>query len=202
MGIEANIVKYLLPEGLLPQETHPIVLLYYELSVLKTLYRQGWLKPGREISKEHAESDADHVFGVALLGYIIATEYRPDLDAAKVMRLGLFHELGEIKAGDTTPHDGVSLEDKAKSEYEAVQKVFSHMPNGERYVAIWKEYEDGITPEAKFVKEIDKLEMALQDSMYEKLGYNGRLDDFFPYVKERLTSPELKEIFEALLQVR
>ena len=33
---------------------------------------------------------------------------------------------------------------------------------------LWNEYENGITPEAKFVKDLDKLEMLLQADHYEK----------------------------------
>ena len=57
---------------------------------------------------------ADHCCIVAMLGYAIAREYRPDLDPARVMELGMFHEIGEIYAGDIGPHDGISLEEKAR----------------------------------------------------------------------------------------
>ena len=55
--------------------------------------------------------------------------------------------------------------------------------------------------EARFVKEIDRLEMALQATVYEKQGgYN--LEEFFPYVQQRISSPKVKEILEDLLRIR
>jgi len=114
--------KYRHTKGLLSEKTHPVIELFFEFAQLKNLYRQGWLNRG--VSKLDCETVADHSFGVALLGYILAEEYRPDLDPQKVMKLGLFHEIGEVYAGDITSKDGVSLEEKSAKEYAAVQKVF------------------------------------------------------------------------------
>jgi putative hydrolase of HD superfamily len=43
---------------------------------------------------------------------------------------------------------------------------------------LWLEYENNSTPEAKFVKDLDKLEMILQAVEYEH-EQNKVLDDFF-----------------------
>ena len=184
---------------LLSEKTHPMIEIFFEYAQLKNLYRQGWLKIG--ISELDCETVADHSFGVALLGYTIAEEYRPDLDSAKVMKLGLFHEMGEIYAGDITPKDGVSIDDKTQKEFQGVQQVFSRLPNAAKYLDIWSDFEYQKSPEAKFVKQIDRLEMALQANLYERMNYNG-LDEFFPYVQERINSPELKPIFEDILKAR
>lgn len=181
------------------KKIHHVIELFFEFAQLKNLYRQGWLQRG--IAKSHCESVADHSFGVALLGYILAEEYRPDLNSQRVMQLGLFHELGEIYAGDITPKEGVTLEDKFTMEYAAVQEVFSGMPNPERYITIWMEYEKKETPEAIFVEQVDRLEMVLQASLYKKLGFTN-LDEFFPYVRERINSPELKPILDGIMKSR
>ncbi len=185
--------------NLLGKKTNVAIELFFEFAQLKNLYRQGWLKRG--ISKLDCETVADHSFGVALLGYTIAEEYRQDLSSNRVLRLGLFHELGEIYAGDLTPKDNVSLEDKSQKEYESVKRVFQDWPNKEKYIALWQEFEDGKTPESIFVKQIDKLEMVLQASLYERLNYTN-LDEFFPSVEKAITSPELKLILNDLLRLR
>jgi len=113
--------------SLLSEKTHPIVELFFEYAQLKNLYRQGWLERG--VSERDCETVAEHSFGVALLGYTIAEEYRPDLDSSRVMKLGLLHDVGEIYAGDITPKDNVSLEDKFQREHEAVMKIFSRSIN-------------------------------------------------------------------------
>ncbi|MBI2651591.1 HD domain-containing protein [Candidatus Woesearchaeota archaeon] len=184
---------------LLPQEIHPITELFFEYAQLKNLYRQGWLERG--VSEKDCETVAEHSFGVALLSYIIAEEYRPDLDSSRVMRLGLFHDVSEIYAGDITPKDGVSLEDKSQREYEAVKRVFSRLPNPHKYVNIWLEFEKHASPEAKFVSQIDRLEMVLQANLYERMNYAG-LDEFFSYIQGRTNCPELKPILDDILKSR
>jgi putative hydrolases of HD superfamily len=176
-----------------------IIDFFFEYAQLKNLYRQGWLN--NNVSERDCESVADHSFGVSLLGYIIAEEFRPDLDSKKIMLLGMLHEIGEIYTGDITPLDNINIEEKTKLELNSVEKVFSKLSNSEKYVNLWLEYERGETSEAKFVKQVDKLEMVLQAHLYEKMNYNN-LDEFFVYVKERISSPELKQIFEDLIKSR
>lgn len=183
---------------LLTEKTHPMIEIFFEYAQLKNLYRQGWLKRG--VSELDCETVADHSFGVALLGYTIAEEYLPDLDSAKVMILGLFHEMGEIYPGDFTPTDNVTADEKTQREYQGVQQVFSRLPNSQKYISIWEDFEFQKSPESKFVKQIDRLEMALQANLYERMNYG--LDEFFPYVQERISSPELKPILDDILKAR
>jgi len=184
---------------LLTEKTHPMIEIFFEYAQLKNLYRQGWLKKG--VSELDCETVADHSFGVALLGYTIAEEYRPDLDSAKVMKLGLFHEMGEIYAGDFTPTDNVTADEKTQKEYLGVQQVFSRLPNSQKYISIREDFEFQKSPESKFVKQIDRLEMALQANLYERMNYD-ELEEFFPYVQERISSPELKPILDDILNAR
>ena len=41
-------------------------------------------------------------------------------------------------------------------------------PASRRLRALWEEYESRSTPEARFVKDLDRIEMALQASEYER----------------------------------
>ncbi|MDO8530276.1 MAG: HD domain-containing protein [bacterium] len=191
--------KYKDTTGLLSEKIDPIIGIFFDFAQMKNLYRQGWLDLG--VSRADCETDADHIFGVALMGYVIAKEHRPDLDAKKVMELGLFHELGEIFVGDLTPRDNISREERKRAEFEAVKKVFSKLSNPQKYIDVWLEYEHRKSPEAEFVTQIDKLELALQASVYEKVGYKN-LDEFFTYYKERITSPELKHILDTIISNR
>ena len=184
---------------LINENENSMISLFLQYAQLKNLYRQGWLKRG--VSRIDCETVADHSFGVALLGYTIAVEHRPDLDPLKVMTLGLFHEVGEIYAGDITPKDGVSVADKTEMELNGVQKLFSILPNPEEYIGIWEEFEYQKSPEAIFVKQIDKLEMALQAGLYERRGYDT-LGEFFESVQGKINSPELKSILEDLVNSR
>lgn len=172
---------------------------YFEFSHLKQLYRQGWLARG--IPPERCESVAEHTFGVALLAYWLAEAYFPDLDAGRVIRLALLHDLGEIYAGDFTPADRIPNEDKHALERRSVERVFSRLPNGETYLRLWEEYETQASQEARFIKQIDRLEMALQALVYEHQGY-PEMQDFFDSAARGISTAELQAIMQAIRSLR
>ena len=178
---------------------HPIVQFYFDYAALKELRRTGWLNRG--ISREDAESVADHSYSVALLAYVVSTEYFPQLEQGKVMSMALIHDIAEVIVGDITPGDGVPLEEKHRREAEAVRRIFSGLPNAERYVSLWEEYEAGTSPEARFVKEMDRLDTVFQAAWYEQKGHT-KVEDFFPWAEARIKSPELRPILEDLLRYR
>jgi len=187
------------PRKKLSGNSHFLIEFAFEFSHLKNLYRQGWLK--KNIPEEKCESVADHSFGVAILSMIVAEEYFPDLDIAKVMKIALTHEIGEIIVGDITPHDKISKEEKHKLEETAVKEIFGGFPNPEKYISIWKEYENNQTPEAKFVKQMDRLEMALQASVYEHQKH-GDLSEFYESVKGAINEPRIKEILDKIISLK
>jgi putative hydrolase of HD superfamily len=177
----------------------PIIEAYFEFSHLKQLYRQGWLQRG--IPAERCESVAEHSFGVALLALFLAEAAFPDLDTYKVMRMALLHDFGEIYAGDITPADGVRREKKRELEQQAVQRVLGKLPDGAAYIALWEEYERGDTPEARFVRQIDRLEMVLQASVYEHQNL-ANLAEFFESVRPVLATSPLQTILQSLEALR
>ena len=122
---------------------------------LKSLARAGWLRNGIE----HPESVAAHSWGVALLCH----EHCPDhLNRERVLQLAIIHDLPEVYVGDITPHDGISQEKKHFLEMQAAQNFLP-----EKTYAIWLEYLENQSPEARFVHAIDKIDMALQARFYE-----------------------------------
>jgi putative hydrolases of HD superfamily len=186
-------------EQLHGKQVLPLIEAYFEFNHLKQLYRQGWLLRG--VLPERCESVADHIFGVAILAMLLAETHFPELDAGKVIRLALLHDFGEIYAGDITPFDGIDRAEKIRREQAGVAQVLAKLPQGERYLALWKEYEGQHSPEARFVRQIDRLEMALQASVYEGQGL-GDLSEFFDYVRSFLSEPELQRILRELEGLR
>lgn len=189
----------ILLERLQGKQLLPLIEAYFEFNHLKQLYRQGWLRRG--IAPEQCESVAEHSFGVALLAMFLAEAYFPYLDTNKVIRLALLHDFGEIYAGDIVPADGISPAEKMRQEQEGVVRVLAKLPQGERYLALWEEYEQQHSPEARFVRQIDRLEMALQASVYEQQGL-ADLSEFFDSVREFLSEAELQAILRELEGLR
>lgn len=172
---------------------------YLEINSLKELYRQGWLDRG--IPKDKCEKVSGHIFGVTMLALLIAEEEFPELDINKVVIMSLLHEVGEIYGGDITPYDNISEEEKHQIELESVNRVLKKIPNGEKYISIWEEFEECKTPEARFVKQIDKLECGMQAIIYDMQGY-PRMDEFFQYTLDRLKEEKLKNIMEQTMKLR
>lgn len=172
---------------------------YFEMSHLKQLYRQGWLRRG--ISPERCESVAEHSFAAALLAYWLARAEFPELDAEKVLCMTLMHDLGEVYAGDIIPQDQIDSQTKRELEQQAVRQIFNNLPVGDAYIKQWDEFEAGSTPEAQFVRQIDRLEMAFQAFLYEHQGEQN-LQEFFDSADEALQDPRLRRVFEILLSCR
>jgi len=181
------------------QSLSPLVEAYFELNHLKQLYRQGWLKRG--VPPERCESVAEHVFGMAVLAWWAAGSMFPELDIDRTIRMVLAHELGEIYTGDLTPSDPVTAEEKHRLEWENLRKVTDKLPDGEGFLALWEEFESGQTPEARFVRQMDRLEMAFQAAVYEKQGF-GDMSEFFATTEKSLSDSRLKQILIELEQLR
>lgn len=177
----------------------PVIEFYKNIFKLKSLYRQGWLHKG--VSTEVCESVAEHTFAMALTALQIFKVYNPPLQLSKVLVMILIHDAGEIFAGDFTPKDFVSEEEKYSAELRGLQKLFGNVKTGIDYIAVWKEFEENSTAEAKFVRQLDKLEMALQANIYERTE-NIDLKEFFNSADEAIYDEIFRDIFSKLLKER
>lgn len=164
---------------------------YFEFNQLKQLYRQGWLRRG--VPPERCESVAEHCFSVELLAMLLADAHYPQLDMLRVLRLALLHDIGEIHAGDITPADGMDSAEKHRLESASVEQVLGGLPNGIAYLELWREYEDGSSMEARFVKQIDRLEMGLQAGVYQLQGIVDS-EEFLKSAEQAQEQPELLSI--------
>lgn len=177
----------------------PFLAAYYELNQLKLLLRQGWLRRG--IPEERCESVAEHVFSMAMLGWWLIDQFSLELDRDRVVRMTLVHELGEIYTGDLIPADGVPVMEKHRREFEALRQVVGKLASGEEILRLWEEYESGETCEARFVRQVDRLEMAFQASVYETEGFTN-MDEFFQSAGLAMNDTALREVFETLAALR
>jgi putative hydrolase of HD superfamily len=155
---------------------------YMKYSHLKNVYRTGWL---RYLPKEQVESVADHSWGVAMLAFVLAKEFKPNLDSDKLIKLAVFHELGEAHAGDKTIYDGVTKEEKTAQERKGVLNIIAGLKARAEILDAWEEVEELKSPEAEFVKDVDRLEMCVQALAYEQ-EHGKKLQEFYDYARERI----------------
>jgi putative hydrolase of HD superfamily len=182
----------------LKADADPALASYFRLMRLKRLYRQGWLKRG--LPEALCESVAEHAFGTALLVLLIAGPSGSAgnlgiIDTERAALLALVHELGESYAGDITPVDGVSREEKRRVERQAIDRALEGHPDREWFISLWEEFEDCVTPEARFVRQLDRLEMGLQAALQDAEGHGG-MDEFFESARGTVVEPRLRAMLE------
>ena len=149
-----------------------------EILGLKDVLRAGWVRAGIE----SPESVAAHSWGMSMLALKLAPK---ELNLARVLSLCIVHDIPEVRVGDLTPHDDTS--NKAQDELRAMTEM------APEWVGLFEEYEQGQTPEAKFVKQLDKLDMALQAEIYQtKFGIS--LDEFIESARLRIEDEVLKSL--------
>ena len=181
------------------RDASPLLAAFFELNHLKQLYRQGWLQRG--VPAERCESVAEHIFSMAVLGWWLLDESFPELERERVLRMILIHELGEIYTGDITPGDGMPPEEKYRLERENFWKVAGRLPRGPEYLALWEEFELGQSAEARFVRQLDRLEMGLQAAVYRAQGM-PEMEQFFASASAALHDPRLRDVFAEIENLR
>lgn len=168
---------------------------------LKAVPRTGWLLRGVRA----VESVADHSFGVALTAMLLADRAQArgqQVNAEKVLRMALLHDLTEARTGDL-PSTIKRYFDKTTlkaADAQAAEDVLAELgTTGEAYLALWREYEARATLEARLVKAADKLDLLLQAREYEKGGARG-LQEFWESAEEDFAGLGLNELLADLVR--
>jgi putative hydrolase of HD superfamily len=149
---------------------------FHDFLTLKKIRRTGWQLRGIR----DGESLADHCFGVVLLTHLLSKIVKTEIDHEKAVAIAIVHELGECRVGDI-PYTALAyFPEKSEIETRAVQDILEPLGNqiSQENLQLFKEFEDGSSVEARFVRAIDKLEMLITAAEYEKAGYSG-LTDFW-----------------------
>lgn len=158
-----------------------------EVLALKRLKRAGWVHVG----VPSPESVAAHSWGVAWLVVALCPE---ELDRERALAYAVVHDLAEVRVGDITPHDGISPQDKAHRERAAMEELARSLPHVQ---ALWEAYERQADPEARFVRQLDRLDMALQAVAYAREG-SPRMEEFFRSAEAVIDDPALLPLLQAL----
>ncbi len=124
---------------------------------LKTVTRTAWTSEGKR------ESTAEHTWRLCLFALSLRPWF-PQLDFERVLSIAIVHDLGEAISGDISAVDQVGVPSKLEQERRDLSQLLSPAPPAttSALVSLWEEYNSASTPEAKFVKAIDKLETILQ----------------------------------------
>ena len=158
---------------------------------LKAEMRRGWVK---KLGMPRPESVADHSYRTALITMIFSDSL--GLDTGKALRLALLHDLPEAIVGDAMPEERFGKR-KIETETKAMQELLSELPEAQRalYLEAWEEFIDGKTPEARLVRQADKLEMAIQAWEYaNERGDPSLAKEFWASARGEVEDAALLEI--------
>ena len=126
-----------------------------EADKLKEVFRQTLLTQSRR-----AENSAEHSWHFALMIIVLAehSNHQP-LDVLRVLKMVLIHDLVEIDAGDTFAYDTKNMADQHEREAQAATRIFGLLPPDQtaEFRALWDEFEEKKTPEAKFAAACDRF---------------------------------------------
>jgi putative hydrolase of HD superfamily len=128
-----------------------------DAEALKNTLRSGHTSSGRP------ESTAEHSWRLALFALVLKDELG-DMDFAKILMLCLVHDLGEALHGDVPATEAADPAIKSERERRDLASLLAPLPAAARarLMAVWEEYDADSTPEARFVKGLDKLETMVQ----------------------------------------
>ena len=189
---------------------------------LKAVARQGWVDRG----VPSPESVADHTFRSAIMAWMLG--HAAGLDAVRLVKLALVHDLAESEVGDATPYADAIENDadfaqsvrrwrelltpeqlaaakqtKRRVEAEAASRLTTLLPAelGAEVQELWTDYAERRTPEARFAAQIDKLEALLQAVEYRDAGHPSDVENFLISAREAVEHPVLRA-FLAELETR
>jgi putative hydrolase of HD superfamily len=130
-----------------------------EAGKLKAVLRQTRLTgPARR------ENSAEHSWHLAVMALALSGHAPPGTDTGRVVAMLLVHDLVEIDAGDlsvwATPEQQAGQE---AAERAAADRIFALLPTGQGagLRALWDEFEERRTAEARFARALDRLQPML-----------------------------------------
>jgi putative hydrolase of HD superfamily len=130
-----------------------------EVDKLKEIFRQTLCSQSRR-----RENDAEHSWHLCLCVIVLAEHANPpNLDVLRVLKMLIVHDLVEIDAGDTFAYDTARMADQHAREAIAADRIFGLLPadQAKEFRALWDEFEEKTTPEAKFATAVDRFQPML-----------------------------------------
>ena len=136
-----------------------------EADRLKTVARQSRITDGTR-----QENSAEHSWHLAVMALALAGHAPPGTDLCRVMAMVVVHDLVEIDAGDLFLYsDSAAHARQEVAEHAAADRIFALLPTSQAATAraLWDEFEERRTPEARFARALDRLEPMLLNMQTE-----------------------------------
>lgn len=190
-----------------------------KIGELKRMPRTGWVL--RKI--KNPETISGHTFRMAFMAWFLGEEKK--LNLSKVIKIALIHDICEVYAGDITPYHPILPKDKRKwkkltekwprfsqkekqafshnkykKEKRALEKLITKLPARlkSEIKNLWLDYEKGLTPEGRFIRQLDRVENLLQALEYWTKKKTFAIESWWAQVEELIDDPILIKFIKAL----
>ena len=142
------------------------------LDFMRAMERVCLVERDTRMTAGKPETDAAHIFKLAFLVMLVYPYLQKKYNYTKLLELALVHDIAEGITGDCprsaqVAHPERRLE-KEQLEQEAMEQYKNMLPYplNEHIFALFCEYEERKTPEAKLVSVLDKMEANLQANRF------------------------------------
>jgi putative hydrolases of HD superfamily len=127
---------------------------------------KGVLRQTRLTDPRRRENSAEHSWHLAVAALALADHAPPGTDIGRVIAMVLVHDLVEIDAGDLFLYaDEAQQARQEEAERKAADRIFGLLPPDQAaaFRALWDEFEERRTPEARFARGLDRLQPMLEN---------------------------------------
>jgi putative hydrolase of HD superfamily len=127
---------------------------------------KGVLRQTRLTDPRRRENSAEHSWHLAVAALALADHAPPGTDIGRVIAMVLVHDLVEIDAGDLFLYaDQAQQARQEEAERKAAGRIFGLLPADQAaaFRALWDEFEERRTPEARFARGLDRLQPMLEN---------------------------------------
>ena len=150
------------------------------------------------------ESTAEHSWSCLILAdYFLSRMKKEKINRLKVYELLMYHDVVEIEAGDVNITNEKMQKSKQKREQEAMHILKENIPTvlKDKFVALFTEFEERKTIEARFAKAIGALDAEIHELDYPQ-DWKGWTEEFLRRKKQPLFEdfPELRVTFEKTIE--
>ncbi|HEI8868477.1 HD family hydrolase [Serratia sp. AKBS12] len=168
-----------------------------EIDKLKSVQRRT-----KVLGTQRQENSAEHSWHFAIAAMSLAPYAAEGVDIQRVIQMALLHDIVEIDAGDVLVYDLAARAAIHDQEVAAARRLFGLLPEPQReyFSALWQEYEDGESADARFALVLDRTMPMLMNlhnqgqswvengiSLDQVLSRNAMIAEVYPELWQHLS---------------
>lgn len=127
---------------------------------------KGVLRQTKLTDPVRRENSAEHSWHLVVMAMALAEYAPPGTDIARVIGMVALHDIVEVDAGDLFAYaDETDQERQRAAERAAADRIFAMLPpdQAEAFHALWDQFEERASPEARFARALDRLQPMLEN---------------------------------------